>query len=50
MKSNLNFSVGDSESELKVADCNYNCKSALAKKSIYGHSGYLTFAYLTPQE
>jgi len=36
--------------EVKMSEMNFNVKSMLAKKSKYGHTGYLTFAFLPPRE
>ena len=36
--------------EAKMSEMNFNVKSMLAKKSKYGHTGYLTFAFLPPRE
>ncbi|CBY10132.1 unnamed protein product [Oikopleura dioica] len=36
--------------ELKLSECNFVVKSALAKRSQYGHTGYLTFARLPPRD
>lgn len=35
--------------EIQMTDCNYVVKSALGKRSQYGHTGYLTFARLPPR-
>ncbi|CAG5090452.1 Oidioi.mRNA.OKI2018_I69.PAR.g12606.t1.cds [Oikopleura dioica] len=49
---NLKEEAGQEEAkeDLKLTECNFVVKSALAKRSQYGHTGYLTFARLPPRD
>jgi len=40
----------ENKEDVKLTECNFVVKSALAKRSQYGHTGYLTFARLPPRD